>query len=155
MKTNFEAQLEACPPSQRTVILPVGQLPAYPNPLESVTVVKGPAETDPNGFDPHAPGAKLDAGKPRPSLIISQMSRALTEVAKVGTYGANKYTDGGWQFVPNGVARYTDAMDRHRLKEGSEDCDKDTDLLHAAHLAWNSLARLELMLRERELEKPV
>jgi hypothetical protein len=108
------------------------------------------SERDPNGLDPHAPGAKLDAGKTRPSLIITQMSRALMEVAKVGTYGANKYTDGGWQSVENGVARYTDAMDRHRLKENIEECDEDTALLHAAHLAWNALARLELMLREQE-----
>lgn len=108
------------------------------------------AERDPSGLDPHAPGAKLDAGKVRPSLILSQMSRALLEVAKVGTYGAIKYTDGGWQHVESGLARYTDAMDRHRLREGAELNDPDTELLHAAHLAWNALARLELMLRDKD-----
>lgn len=118
---------------------------------EAAAIHSFPAEADPNGLDPHTKGAKLDAGKVRPSLIFSSMSRALVEVAKVGTYGAKKYSDGGWQYVENGVARYTDAMDRHRLWEPIEGNDRDTDLLHAAHLAWNALARLELMLREREI----
>jgi len=40
-------------------------------------------------------------------------------------------------------------MYRHLLKEHiGEQRDKDTQLLHAAHAAWNALARLELMLRE-------
>jgi hypothetical protein len=50
-------------------------------------------ETDPNGLDPHEPGAKLDAGKIRPQLVLGGFSRALEEVVKVGTYGANKYTE--------------------------------------------------------------
>lgn len=106
-------------------------------------------EIDPHGTSQHAPGAKLDAGKVRPSLIFNDMPRALLAVAEVGTFGANKYSDGGWQHVPNGINRYTDAMDRHRLKEFTEGShDKDSELLHAAHLAWNALARLELLLRK-------
>jgi len=106
-------------------------------------------EYDPNGIDQHEPGAKLDAGKARPELIFRGFSRALLEVAKVGTYGAAKYSDDGWEHVPNGVKRYTDAMYRHLLAEHSgELLDKDTELLHAAHAAWNALARLELALRE-------
>lgn len=35
---------------------------------------------------------------------------ALGEVAKVATYGAEKYTPNGWVRVPAGVQRYTDAM---------------------------------------------
>ena len=107
-------------------------------------------ELDPNGLDAHAPGAKLDAGKPRVALILNDMPRALLAVAEVATYGAKKYSEGGWLHVENGVSRYTDAMDRHRLKEGIEPTDADTDLLHAAHGAWNALARLELMLRGKE-----
>lgn len=109
-----------------------------------------PGESDPHGIAAHAPGAKLDAGKVRPSLIIGPMSRALLAVAEVGTFGARKYSDGGWQHVPCGIARYTEAMDRHRLKEGFEPNDVDSGLAHAAHLAWNALARLELMIREAE-----
>jgi len=108
-------------------------------------------ETDPTGKSPHSPGAKLDAGKRRDGLVLLAFSRALAEVSKVGTYGATKYTDNGWTEVPNGVNRYTDAMLRHMIAEGSgEHSDKDTGLLHAAHAAWNALARLDLMIRESE-----
>ena len=106
-------------------------------------------EKDPHGMDPHAPGAKLDSGKIRPTLIFRDMARALSAVAEVGTFGANKYSDGGWMYVPNAYDRYTDAMFRHYAKEASgEEFDKDSGILHQAHLAWNALARLELMLRQ-------
>ena len=112
------------------------------------------AEVDPHGTSQHAPGAKLDAGKVRPSLIFNDMPRALLAVAEVATFGANKYSDGGWQHVPDALKRYTDAMDRHRLKEYTEGrYDHDSELTHAAHLAWNALARLELLLRDEEAEK--
>lgn len=105
-------------------------------------------EHDPDGLAPNAPGAKLDAGKVRPELIIRGFSRALLAVAAVGTYGANRYSDDGWEEVKNGTKRYTNAMYRHLLAEHTgELCDKDSGLLHAAHAAWNALARLELMLR--------
>jgi hypothetical protein len=108
----------------------------------------GPLERDPNGTSPHTSGAKLDAGKNRIGLVMLGFSRALQEVSKVGTYGADKYTDDGWMSVPDGERRYTDAMLRHMLKEGAgEQFDPDTALLHAAHTAWNALARLDLMLR--------
>lgn len=107
-------------------------------------------EQDPHGKDPHEPGAKLDHGKNRLGLIFAGFPRALQAVGEVGTYGANKYTDNGWESVPNGHSRYTDAMYRHLLKEhAGEQDDPDTGIAHAAHTAWNALARLELMLRER------
>lgn len=106
-------------------------------------------ELDPTGRDAHAPGAKLDAGKNRLGLVIGGFTRALQEVGKVGTFGANKYTDNGWVTVPNGQARYTDAMFRHLLKEAEGEAnDPDSKLKHAAHAAWNALARLELVLIE-------
>jgi hypothetical protein len=106
---------------------------------------------DPNGKDQHEPGAKLDAGKPRAALVLGDFSRALSAVTDVGTYGAAKYTDHGWITVPDGVQRYSDAMMRHWLDESAGiACDRETNLLHAAHLAWNALARLELMLLQRE-----
>lgn len=106
------------------------------------------AEVDPLGRNPHEPGAKLDAGKRRDGLVLLAFARALAEVSKVGTYGAQKYTENGWIDVPDGVSRYTDAMLRHMLAEASgEAADKDTGLLHAAHAAWNALARLDLMVR--------
>lgn len=107
-------------------------------------------KVDPNGIDQHAPGAKLDHGKPRHGLVLGAFAGALTEVAKVGTFGANKYSDNGWLSVPNGLARYTDAMLRHHFAEaGGEELDEDSGLRHAAHRAWNALAVLELALREK------
>ena len=108
-------------------------------------------ESDPHGTPQHAPGAKLDAGKVRAGLVLGGFARALREVAAVGTYGANKYTPNGWLHVPNGVERYTDAMHRHLLAEAAgEDRDRDTEILHAAHAAWNALARLDLIVRGLE-----
>ena len=103
---------------------------------------------DPNGLDAHDPGAKLDAEKVRLGLVLHGFSRALLAVGKVGTYGAAKYSDNGWMQVDDGQRRYTDAMYRHLMSEASgEDCDYESNLLHAAHTAWNALARLELMLK--------
>jgi hypothetical protein len=108
-------------------------------------------EIDPNGKDAHSPGAKLDAGKNRLGLVINGFARALVEVGNVGTYGARKYTDNGWCEVPDGAARYTDAMYRHLMAEAfGEERDRDTGILHAAHAAWNALARLDLALRAME-----
>lgn len=107
------------------------------------------AERDPHGTDAHAPGAKLDDGKNRLGLVLHGFCNALWLVSEVGTHGANKYSPGGFLSVPDGVQRYTDAMYRHLLKEAQgELTDPDTELMHAAHSAWNALARLELMLRE-------
>lgn len=114
------------------------------------------AEHDSTGRSAHEPGAKLDAGKQRPALVLGNFARALSAVADVGTYGAKKYTPNGWRTVPNGVERYSDAMMRHWLQEQQgELCDPETKLLHAAHLAWNALARLELMLSGADKERAV
>lgn len=106
-------------------------------------------EVDPYGVDQHMPGAKLDSGKILAG-ILGDFSRALEEVAKVGTAGAQKYTRGGWQSVPDGPRRYEDAMWRHLLKNYQELRDKDTGCLHLAQVIWNAMASLELMLREEE-----
>lgn len=105
------------------------------------------SEVDPNGLGQHTHGAKLDAGKPDASLLL-MFGKALAAVAQVGTFGAEKYSRGGWQGVVDGEQRYTAAMLRHLLKEHYESTDADSGLLHAAHAAWNALARLDLMLRE-------
>lgn len=108
-------------------------------------------EADPTGRSPHEAGAKLDAGKARPALVLGGFARALLEVSKVGTFGALKYTDNGWQEVVNGETRYNDATMRHWLTEqAGQSLDVDSELLHAAHTAWNALARLDLILRKKE-----
>jgi len=106
-------------------------------------------EHDPTGKKPHEAGAKLDAGKPRPSLVLGEFSHALWEVCRIGTYGANKYSDNGWQEVPNGLARYEDAQLRHWMRyHMGEVQDPESELPHLAHEAWNALARLEMVCRE-------
>lgn len=109
-------------------------------------------ETDPTGRNPHQPGAKLDAGKPCCFRgAIDYFPRAIRSVAEVSTFGASKYAWKGWESVPEGFERYSDALVRHLLAEGTgESVDRDSGLLHAAHAAWNSLARLEIKLREKE-----
>ncbi|MDR5772066.1 MULTISPECIES: dATP/dGTP diphosphohydrolase domain-containing protein [unclassified Caballeronia] len=109
------------------------------------------AEADPHGRSPHEAGAKLDAGK-APVLrgALGYFPRALTAVAEVSEIGARKYTWNGWESVPDGAERYGDALARHILAENIDGShDADTGLLHAAHAAWNALARLELLLRTK------
>lgn len=97
-------------------------------------------------------GIKYDAGKPCAFRgLISYFPRACELVASVSSFGAAKYDWGGWNHVPDGVARYSDAMVRHLIKEGKgEFLDPDSSLPHAAHTAWGALARLELIMREQE-----
>lgn len=110
----------------------------------------GANETDPLGRKAHEAGAKLDAGKiPVGRGALLYFPRALMAVAQVSDFGAKKYTWNGWESVPDGVHRYTDAMVRHMLLELTEGkVTPDSGLLHAAHVAWNALAVLELKLRE-------
>lgn len=108
-------------------------------------------EADPDGLDAHTPGAKLDAGKPRMSLVIDGFPRALLAVGVVATAGAAKYSDHGWLSVKDGFARYTDALNRHILDESIDgEIDPETGLNHAAQVAWNALARLEILLRKNK-----
>lgn len=114
-------------------------------------------EKDPNGLDSKVAGAKLDAGKsPIFRGAIDYFPRALSKVADVSFAGAQKYSWKGWESVPDGINRYTDAMARHLLKisiEGPYDLDflnakTPTKVLHLAQVAWNALAVLELYSRE-------
>ena len=95
-----------------------------------------------------AKGVKLDEEKPRMDLVMSGFAKAIEQVGYVGTFGANKYTDDGWQSVDNGIERYLSAMIRHYLKyRQGEYYDIDSELPHLAHMAWNALAVLELSER--------
>jgi hypothetical protein len=100
-------------------------------------------------MNPHAAGAKLDAGKA--SIMrgfVTYFPHAIAAVASISDYGAKKYSWGGWLSVPDGIARYGDAMMRHVVAEKTEGAiDRETGLSHAAQAAWNAMARLELMIR--------
>ena len=129
------------------------EIALYPDPEDSPKADSFTHST-PDGKAQHEPGAKLDAGKVRAGLVIGGFSRALLEVSKVGTYGANLYSPYGWTKVENGKERYTDAMLRHFLREtAGEMRDPESNLPHAAHLAWNALARLDIMIRKGEFDE--
>jgi hypothetical protein len=106
-------------------------------------------ETDPNGIGRNQPGAKLDAGKvPVLRGALQYFPRAIKELAKISEVGSKKYSWKGWEKVPDGINRYGDALARHLLAEEIEGpIDADTQCLHAAQVAWNAMARLELILR--------
>jgi hypothetical protein len=95
---------------------------------------------------------KYDGGKsPIFRGAVGYFPRALGEVAAVSAFGATKYAWKGWEGVPQGFERYSDALVRHLASEGKGELeDRDSGLLHAAHAAWNALARLELLLRDSE-----
>lgn len=99
-------------------------------------------------------GVKLDKEKPRMDLVLGEFTRALEEVCKVGTFGANKYTDKGWVEVKNGIERYLSAMLRHYMKfrRGIQK-DEESGLSHLSHMVWNALAVLELYKRNEEAIK--
>lgn len=112
-------------------------------------------EADPHGKDQHAPGAKLDSGKLKPWLFYAGFARALEEVARVTTKGAEKYTENGWIEVPDGKKRYMEAFGRHMVSLAKGEVMDDglkglgPDIYHKAQMIWNLLASFELELREK------
>lgn len=108
-------------------------------------------EADPNGIHQNAPGAKLDAGKIDVGLLWESFPYALMAIADVATFGAAKYTRGGWKEVPHGFIRYKAAEGRHMLyRHQGEVRDRDSKRYHLAHEGWNKLAQLEFFLKEQE-----
>ena len=108
-------------------------------------------EYDPNGYSQNQAGAKLDAGKSRPHLMLEAFAPALSKIAEVTTVGAKKYTPNGWMEVPNGIARYKDAAYRHQLSFWQGDkIDADTGCDHEAQVIWNLLAAYTLRLRKEK-----
>lgn len=98
------------------------------------------------------PGAvKYDAGKsPIFKGAVAYFPIAIEGVAAVSNFGATKYAWDGWRGVPDGLNRYTDAMVRHLVAEAKgEVLDPESGLPHAWHVAWNALARTELLGENR------
>lgn len=95
-------------------------------------------------------GLKYDTGKVRLSLLMRGMAKTLIGVARVLTFGAEKYEAHSWQTVPNGKERYTDALYRHLLAyESGEELDKESGLHHLHHALCNLLFITELTEREK------
>jgi len=92
---------------------------------------------------------KNDKGKVRFSLIPP---KALLEVGKVFTYGANKYEANNWRKIQREeYYRLIDAALRHlNAYMRREEIDSESNLPHLAH----SIANL-MMLLEKELDDKV
>lgn len=94
--------------------------------------------------DMKIPGAKNDAGKLLYSLIDDLAEEAL---AAVLTFGASKYTRGGWREVEDAIDRYYDAFRRHargfrRFQAtglNGHRIDEETGLPHTAQMLCNAM----------------
>lgn len=76
-------------------------------------------------------GQKHDGDKPRYDLLPPI---AIDEMAKVMTFGAEKYAPDNWRHVDNAVERYRAALLRHSFAMlRGEELDPETGLPHAAH----------------------
>lgn len=83
-------------------------------------------------------GQKFDGGKLRYDLYPTNAYEGCT---KVLTFGAEKYTPGGWKTVPNGETRYYAALIRHLqsqkryIEEGGKGLalDDESGLPHLDH----------------------
>lgn len=82
-------------------------------------------------------GLRYNSGKTRYDLIEPF---ALEQLANVFTKGSEKYADHNWLkgLKWSGIAS---SLKRHLAAyENGEDFDKETGLLHVAHVAWNAMA---------------
>ena len=87
-------------------------------------------------------GIKFDTNKARLGEMFQDFGIPLEYVARVWEFGAHKYGKSNWKYVENARNRYTNALLRHLAAETENEFDSETKLLHAAHVAWNALARL-------------
>ena len=87
--------------------------------------------------------AKADAGKPKLSLVPTQVIR---DIAEVREYGNKKYHDpDNWRQVEPG--RYIDALYRHLLAmvDDPYSLDEESGLAHYKHVATNAAFLCELL----------
>lgn len=95
----------------------------------------------------HQTGVKDDATKIQTDLLLD-FGLALMAVADLATIGAKLYTKNGWKKVPDGITRYSAAMVGHLLRESFEEKDPQTQISHTVAVAWNALAKLQLLIEE-------
>ena len=95
-------------------------------------------------------GIKYDQDKLRLAEMIVDFAPELQELCKVWTFGANKYAKSNWKLVENGKDRYSNALLRHLIAEDEDLYDDESKLLHAAHIAFNALARMHFILEDKK-----
>jgi len=96
---------------------------------------------------------KADAGKPKLSLVPSQIIRDIAEVREYGTRKYNGDPD-GWRKVK--LVRYIDALYRHVLAfvDDPFGCDEESGIPHYKHVACN-IAFICALMAAREENPPV
>lgn len=99
-------------------------------------------------------GMRFTTGKsPVWQGFLNYFPDAIREVAKVSEFGAKKYDWNNWQQLENGYTNCTNSLARHLCNEaekGPEGLDDESELLEAAHTAWNAMARLQFILKARK-----
>lgn len=94
-------------------------------------------------------GVKYDQEKPKHDLLPYE---ALDEIAKVLTFGENKYAAGNWA---NGITyrRLISATYRHLGQfNAGIDLDNESNLNHAAHAATNLLMLLWMIKHRPDMD---
>ncbi|AUR85542.1 hypothetical protein NVP1076O_37 [Vibrio phage 1.076.O._10N.286.51.B7] len=80
---------------------------------------------------PESTGLKHDQDKPMYNLLPAN---AIDSLAKVLTFGANKYAPNSWQNIEDGIERYRAALLRHTFAmQRGELIDEESGLPHSAH----------------------
>ena len=95
-------------------------------------------------------GKKYDNGKPKMHLLPP---KALLEVARVLTFGADKYGEENWRDVADAQKRYASASLRHVFSHlDGEESDEETNYSHLAHAICCLMFKLELELESKSEE---
>lgn len=83
--------------------------------------------------------------------ILGGWNNFLRELAKVYTFGCQKYSEKSWQTVPNGRTRYEAALFRHidAFRRGEYVNHEDGGCLHIAQVAFGALAVKWFILQEK------
>ena len=96
-------------------------------------------------------GIKYDSAKPRMNLLPP---KAIMEVSKVLTFGAEKYDAENWRKLDDLQNRYTAGALRHIFAhmDGEKD-DPESNISHLAHALCCLLFKLEIELENAKIEE--
>lgn len=98
-------------------------------------------------------GKKFDSAKPKMYLLPP---KAIVEVSKVLTFGAEKYDEENWRKLDNLQNRYTGGALRHLFAHlDGELKDPETGYSHLAHAMCCLLFKLEIELEEEHQEERI
>jgi hypothetical protein len=96
-------------------------------------------------------GKKFDSDKPMMQLLPS---KALVEVSKVLSFGANKYGKENWRELDDLQDRYTGGALRHIFAHMDDEFkDLETNYSHLAHAVCGLLFKLEIELEKDKEER--